>query len=63
MASSAAPSPSSFSPRLTQRPEARAPVSVTRTSSIAGLRSGISPMTGLSARVMLGFLSRMQSGD
>src|SRR3954454_20748844 len=40
MASTAAPSALSFSPRPTQRPAARAPASVTRTSSRARLRSG-----------------------
>src|ERR1700736_2917515 len=43
MASTAAPSPPSLSPRPTQRPAAMAPASVTRTSSIARLRSGASP--------------------
>src|ERR1700742_3076934 len=43
MASTAAPSPPSLSPRPTQRPAAMAPASVTRTSSRARLRSGASP--------------------
>src|SRR5690349_5511461 len=42
MASTAAPSPPSLSPRPTQRPAAMAPASVTRTSSRARLRSGAS---------------------
>ena len=40
IAFTAAPSPSFFWPRPTQRPEASAAASVTRTSSIARLRSG-----------------------
>src|SRR3954468_14813630 len=47
MASTAAPSPPSLSPRPTQRPAAMAPASVTRTSSRARLRSGASPRAGL----------------
>ena len=43
IASTAAPSPPSLSPRPTQRPAAMAPASVTRTSSRARLRSGASP--------------------
>src|SRR4051812_11309229 len=43
IASTAAPSPPSLSPRPTQRPAAIAPASVTRTSSRARLRSGASP--------------------
>src|SRR6202048_5466557 len=42
IASTAAPSPPSLSPRPTQRPAAIAPASVTRTSSRARLRSGAS---------------------
>src|SRR6202165_1235721 len=42
MASTAAPSPPSLSPRPTQRPAAMAPASVTRTNSRARLRSGAS---------------------
>ena len=42
MASTAAPSPPFLSPRPTQRPAAIAAASVTRTSSIARLRSGAS---------------------
>src|ERR1700742_3866069 len=42
IASTAAPSPPSLSPRPTQRPAAMAPASVTRTSSRARLRSGAS---------------------
>src|SRR3954463_4163916 len=42
MASTAAPSPPSLSPRPTQRPAAIAPASVTRTNSSARLRSGAS---------------------
>src|SRR5947209_6278511 len=42
MASTAAPSPPFLSPRPTQRPAAIAAASVTRTSSIARLRSGSS---------------------
>src|SRR5438105_584909 len=43
IASTAAPSPPSLSPRPTQRPAAMAPASVTRTNSMARLRSGASP--------------------
>src|SRR3954447_8684002 len=43
MASTAAPSAFSFSPSPTQRAAASAPYSVTRTSSIARLRSGRAP--------------------
>src|SRR3954451_7433046 len=43
IASTAAPSAFSFSPRPTQRAAASAPYSVTRTSSIARLRSGRAP--------------------
>src|SRR3954452_24352700 len=43
MASTAAPSADSFSPSPTQRAAASAPYSVTRTSSIARLRSGRAP--------------------
>src|SRR5437868_5603617 len=43
IASTAAPSPPSLSPRPTHRPAAMAPASVTRTNSIARLRSGASP--------------------
>src|SRR4051812_38623448 len=42
MASTAAPSPPFLSPRPTQRPAAMAAASVTRTSSMARLRSGAS---------------------
>src|ERR1700742_3814267 len=42
IASTAAPSPPSLSPRPTQVPAAMAPASVTRTSSKARLRSGAS---------------------
>src|SRR5690349_22444789 len=49
MASTAAPSPPSLSPRPTQRPAAIAPASVTLTSSRARLRSGASPRAGLMA--------------
>ena len=42
IASTAAPSPPSLSPRPTQRPAAMAPASVTRTNSRARLRSGAS---------------------
>src|SRR5438046_2654527 len=44
MASTAAPSADSFSPSPTQRAAASAPYSVTRTSSIARLRSGRAPL-------------------
>src|SRR5436305_3725366 len=44
MASTAAPSADSFSPSPTQRAAASAPYSVTRTSSIARLRSGRAPV-------------------
>src|SRR3954452_25118088 len=44
MASKAAPSADSFSPSPTQRAAASAPYSVTRTSSIARLRSGRAPL-------------------
>src|SRR3954471_7798588 len=44
MASTAAPSAFSFSPSPTQRAAASAPYSVTRTSSIARLRSGRAPL-------------------
>src|SRR3954452_24937737 len=44
MASTAAPSAFSFSPRPTQRAAASAPYSVTRTSSMARLRSGPAPL-------------------
>src|SRR3954469_4112068 len=44
MASTAAPSAASFSPSPTQRAAAMAPYSVTRTSSIARLRSGREPL-------------------
>src|SRR5512139_4067820 len=47
MASTAAPSPPSFSPRPTHRPAAMAPASVTLTSSRARFRSGASPREGL----------------
>ena len=47
MASTAAPSPPSLSPRPTQRPAAIAPASVTRTSSRARLRSGASRREGV----------------
>src|SRR6185369_6041329 len=47
IASTAAPSPPSLSPRPTQRPAAMAPASVTRTNSRARLRSGASPRAGL----------------
>src|SRR3954469_6317393 len=43
IASTAAPSAFSFSPRPTQRAAASAPYSVTRTSSMARLRSGRAP--------------------
>src|SRR6187399_656928 len=48
MASTAAPSPPSLSPRPTQRPAAIAAASVTRTSSRARLRSrsSVLPMSG-----------------
>ena len=42
IASTAAPSPPFLSPRPTQRPAAMAAASVTRTSSSARLRSGVS---------------------
>src|SRR5438105_140045 len=44
IASTAAPSAASFSPRPTQRAAASAPYSVTRTSSMARLRSGREPV-------------------
>src|SRR3954466_8268278 len=44
MASPAAPSADSFSPSPTQRAAAIAPYSVTRTSSMARLRSGREPL-------------------
>src|SRR3954465_1401456 len=44
IASTAAPSADSFSPSPTQRAAASAPYSVTRTSSIARLRSGLAPL-------------------
>ena len=44
IASTAAPSADSFSPSPTQRAAASAPYSVTRTSSIARLRSGREPL-------------------
>ncbi len=47
MASTAAPSPPSLSPRPTHRPAAMAPASVTRTSSRARLRSGASRREGV----------------
>src|ERR1700734_1589597 len=47
IASTAAPSPPSLSPRPTQRPAAIAPASVTRTSSRARLRSGASRRDGV----------------
>src|SRR5512139_2585713 len=47
MASTAAPSPPSLSPRPTHRPAAMAPASVTLTSSRARFRSGASPREGL----------------
>src|SRR6476659_1397245 len=47
MASTAAPSPPSLSPRPTQRPAAIAPASVTRTSSRARFRSGASRRAAL----------------
>src|SRR3954463_13990792 len=51
MASTAAPSADSFSPSPTQRAAAIAPYSVTRTSSIARLRSGRAPVwSGLRCR-------------
>src|SRR4051812_10343075 len=50
MASTAAPSAFSFSPRPTQRAAASAPYSVTRTSSIARLRSGRAPAASGIAR-------------
>src|SRR2546430_6892114 len=46
MASTAAPSPPSLSPRPTQRPAASAAASVTRTSSSARLRSSSSRLRG-----------------
>src|SRR5690242_14375024 len=52
MASTAAPSPPSLSPRPTQRPAAMAPASVTRTSSRARLRSGASPREGLMVQIL-----------
>src|SRR5439155_24543875 len=52
MASTAAPSPPSLSPRPTQRPAAMAPASVTRTSSRARLRSGASPREGLMGPIL-----------
>src|SRR6478735_3114145 len=52
MASTAAPSPPSLSPRPTQRPAAIAPASVTRTSSRARLRSGASPRAGVMAAIL-----------
>ena len=42
MASTAAPSPDSFCPRPTHLPDAKAAASVTRTNSMARLRSGAS---------------------
>src|SRR5687768_5373212 len=53
MASTAAPSPPFLSPRPTQRPAAMAAASVTRTSSIARLRSGVSAMTWSTSMLML----------
>src|SRR3954469_19179418 len=44
MASTAAPSAFSFLPSPTQRAAASAPYSVTRTSSIVRLRSGLAPL-------------------
>src|SRR4051795_13404002 len=44
IASTAAPSAASLSPRPTQRAAASAPYSVTRTSSMARLRSGRAPV-------------------
>ena len=52
MASTAAPSPPSLSPRPTQRPAAIAPASVTRTSSRARLRSGASRLDGVMAVIL-----------
>src|SRR4029079_6097194 len=52
MASTAAPSPPSLSPRPTQRPAPIAPDSVTRTSSRARLRSGASPRAGLMVAIL-----------
>src|SRR2546429_2683032 len=49
MASTAAPSPPSLSPRPTQRPAASAAASVTRTSSSARLRSSSSRLRGTSS--------------
>src|SRR5271165_1339034 len=52
IASTAAPSPPSLSPRPTQRPAAIAPASVTRTSSRARFRSGASRRDGEAAALM-----------
>src|SRR4030088_1951935 len=52
IASTAAPSPPSLSPRPTHRPAAIAPASVTRTSSRARLRSGASPREGLMSPIL-----------
>src|SRR3954452_18817468 len=50
MASTAAPSAFSFSPSPTQRAAASAPYSVTRTSSMARLRSGRAPLGSTTMR-------------
>src|SRR3954447_17853844 len=56
MASTAAPSAASLSPRPTQRAAAIAPYSVTRTSSMARLRSGRAPVgSGLRCSDARGF--------
>src|SRR6201991_4696823 len=52
IASTAAPSPPSLSPRPTHRPAAIAPASVTLTSSSARLRSGASPRAGLMGQIV-----------
>src|SRR6476469_996275 len=62
MASTAAPSPPSLSPRPTQRPAAIAPASVTRTSSRARLRSGASPRDGVMPAILPSVGARIGAG-